>query len=122
MINGRSSVVIDSALTSGFVVDLRGRLSNREAREAVGLAARAVAGQAPEDRSPRAPAPADEGATSAPAPGGRPWRVVDRLGEQIIGELLAARRTGMTLRSLAQRYGVSESTVKRLTINAKNVD
>ncbi len=34
-------------------------------------------------------------------------RLVDRLGEQIICDLLADRRTGATQRVLAERYGMS---------------
>jgi hypothetical protein len=39
---------------------------------------------------------------------------VDRLGEQIIRELLADRRSGATKRELVERYGISMSSVKRI--------
>ncbi|HTE64762.1 MAG TPA: hypothetical protein VK736_00690 [Candidatus Binatia bacterium] len=44
----------------------------------------------------------------------RRWRLVDRLGERIILQLLRDSRTGTTHRGLAERYGISLSSVKRL--------
>jgi DNA invertase Pin-like site-specific DNA recombinase len=44
-----------------------------------------------------------------------PRRVVDRLGEAVVQEIIEARRAGVKLREVAKRYGISESTVKRLT-------
>jgi hypothetical protein len=41
-------------------------------------------------------------------------RLVDRLGEQIIGDLLRDRRSGASKQVLAERYGISLSSVKRL--------
>jgi hypothetical protein len=84
-------------------VDLSGCLSNPEGRESVGLAAKAVALRAVGD-----------GSMGAPAPAVRPWRVADRLGENIIAELLAKSAGGMTQRSLAAAYSISLSSVKRL--------
>jgi DNA invertase Pin-like site-specific DNA recombinase len=49
-----------------------------------------------------------------PSPAPRRWRLVDRLGEQIIRELLADRRSGATKRELVERYGISMSSVKRI--------
>jgi len=43
-----------------------------------------------------------------------PKRVVDRLGEATVRELVEARRAGAKLRELGDRYGISESSVKRL--------
>jgi len=43
-----------------------------------------------------------------------PRRVVDRLGGQTVHELIDARRAGAKLRELAERYQVSESSLKRL--------
>lgn len=43
-----------------------------------------------------------------------PRRVVDRLGDEAVRELVEARRGGATLRELVERYGVSESSLKRL--------
>lgn len=43
-----------------------------------------------------------------------PKLVVDRLGEARVRELIAARRAGAKLRDLVDRYGISESSVKRL--------
>jgi DNA-binding GntR family transcriptional regulator len=48
------------------------------------------------------------------APQRQRWRLVDRLGEQIIRELLRDSDSGATQRSLAERYGISLSSVKRL--------
>jgi hypothetical protein len=44
-----------------------------------------------------------------------PKQVVDRLGETAVRELIEARRAGAKLRELVDRYGISESSVKRLT-------
>jgi len=44
-----------------------------------------------------------------------PRRVVDRLGEDVACEIIAARQAGAKLRDLAERFGISESSVKRLT-------
>jgi hypothetical protein len=41
-------------------------------------------------------------------------RVVDRLGEDTVRELIEARRAGAKLRALTEQYEVSESSVKRL--------
>lgn len=84
-------------------MDLRGRLSNPQALENVGLAAQALAAIKP-----------DAGQTSSPPPAPRRWRIVGRLGEQTIRDLLRDNRSGMTMRALAQRYGISVSSGKRL--------
>jgi hypothetical protein len=81
-------------------VDLRGCLSNPQALEAVGLAARAVGG-----------IKVEQVRAATAAPGRRRWRVVDRLGEQVIRELLTARHAGATKPALAKRYGISLSSV-----------
>jgi hypothetical protein len=44
----------------------------------------------------------------------RRWRVADRLGSQVVGQLLADRRSGMTKPALAARYAISLSSVKRM--------
>jgi len=44
----------------------------------------------------------------------RRWRPVDRLGDRIILELLPDSRTGTTHRALAERHGISMSSVKRV--------
>ena len=41
------------------------------------------------------------------------WRVVDRLGDEAVAELMAAFVAGATREVLAERYGVSLSSVKR---------
>jgi len=51
-------------------------------------------------------------ATLAPAV---PRRVVDRLGEDAVREMIEARAAGVKLREVAERYGISESSVKRLS-------
>lgn len=44
----------------------------------------------------------------------RPWRVDDRLNEADTEQLIAAFTSGTSKRKLAERYGISESSVKRL--------
>jgi methylphosphotriester-DNA--protein-cysteine methyltransferase len=73
--------------------------------DVVALAERAVAGRKLEGVG---------SSSSSPARATRPWRLVDRLGEQIIIELVAGKRSGATKRVLAERYGVSPSGVKRI--------
>jgi DNA invertase Pin-like site-specific DNA recombinase len=55
----------------------------------------------------------DGGRAYSPAPPWR-WRLVDRLGEQVIRELIADGRAGATKRELVERYGISLSSVKRI--------
>jgi len=43
-----------------------------------------------------------------------PRRVADRLGDEVVRELVEARRAGAKLRELVERYEVSESSLKRL--------
>ena len=43
-----------------------------------------------------------------------PRRVIDRLGEDVVREVIEARASGVKLREVAERYGISESSVKRL--------
>jgi hypothetical protein len=43
-----------------------------------------------------------------------PRRVVDRLGDEAVRELVEARRAGAKLRDLVERYEISESSLKRL--------
>jgi hypothetical protein len=43
-----------------------------------------------------------------------PRRVADRLGEDTVHELVEARRAGAKLRERAERYAISESSLKRL--------
>ena len=50
-----------------------------------------------------------------------PKRVADRLGEAAVREMIEARRAGMTLKDVAQRYGISESSVKRVTSNHADI-
>jgi hypothetical protein len=49
---------------------------------------------------------------------GMPRRVVDRLGEDVVQEIAGARQAGMKLKDVAKRYGISESSVKRLSTAA----
>jgi len=44
----------------------------------------------------------------------RRWRVVDRLDKDDIEALVAAFAAGTSKRELAERHGISESSVKRL--------
>jgi DNA invertase Pin-like site-specific DNA recombinase len=43
-----------------------------------------------------------------------PKRVVDRLDEAAVRELIEARQAGAKLRELVEQYGISESSVKRM--------
>jgi AraC-like DNA-binding protein len=43
-----------------------------------------------------------------------PRRVVDRLGEDMVREIAEARKVGMKLKDVAKKYGISESSVKRI--------
>lgn len=84
-------------------MDLRGRLSNPDAVEAVALAGQAMTGRRV------------DGATGSATPRATlPWRLVDRLGDQLITDLLRDGRAGATKLSLAKRYGISLSSVKRI--------
>ena len=85
-------------------MDLRGRFSNPETVETVALAAQAIAG-----------VKIHHGSTASRPLAHRRWRLVDRLGEQIISDLLRDSGMGTTQLKLAERYGISLSSVKRLT-------
>jgi hypothetical protein len=84
-------------------VDLRGRLSNPGIRDIVAHTAKLVSRVS-----------VDHGSTSAPRRTARRWRLVDRLGEQIILEIVRSSHAGTTHRALAERYGISLSSVKRV--------
>jgi hypothetical protein len=56
----------------------------------------------------------DHSHTAAPTKAPRHWRLVDRLGEQVIGDLLRDRHADATRGALAERYGLSVSSVKRV--------
>ena len=43
-----------------------------------------------------------------------PLQVVDRLGEDVVREMIEVRRAGTTFKDLAERCSISESSVKRL--------
>ena len=57
----------------------------------------------------------DHYSAASPLSARRRWRLVDRLGEQIIRQLLTDSRAGTPQRELAERYGISLSSVKRLS-------
>ncbi len=84
-------------------MDLRGRLSNPEVREVVAQAAQAV----------NAIKVGAGHAVSLP-PALRRWRLVDRIGADAIHKLAADADSGTTKRELAERYGISLSSVKRI--------
>jgi hypothetical protein len=44
----------------------------------------------------------------------RRWKLADRLGEEIIQQLLADSRAGMGKPVLMEKYGISRSSVKRI--------
>jgi len=83
-------------------VELRGCYSNPKALEMVELAERAIDG-----------IEIDAGRVPSPPPTRR-WRLADRLGEQVIREMLQDRWSGMTKRAFAVRHGISLSSVKRI--------
>jgi hypothetical protein len=56
----------------------------------------------------------DHYSAASPLSARRHWRLVDRLGEQIIHELLTDSRAGTQQRELAERYDISVSSVKRI--------
>ena len=94
---------LDRGSSKAAMVDLRGRISNREVREDLALAAQAVAH-----------VKINDGSTASPPSVRRRWRIVDRLGEQIIDDLYRDSHAGASKRELAERYGVSLSSVKRV--------
>jgi hypothetical protein len=85
-------------------VDLSGRLSNPDIRNVVAHVTTLISH-----------VPVDHGSTSTPRQAGRRLRLVDRLGEQVFRELLRDSGIGTTQRRLAEQYGISLSSVKRLT-------
>jgi AraC-like DNA-binding protein len=92
------------------MVDLTGTYSNRgDLADLLRRARRWVS----EDR---------EGSIQDPQPSVRakpsstvPRRVVDRLGEDVVRQVIEARRAGAKLKDVAKQYGISESSVKRVT-------
>jgi DNA invertase Pin-like site-specific DNA recombinase len=86
-----------------LLVELRGRFSNPDVRAVVAQATQAVAG-----------VKVGYGDEASPAVARPRWRLVDRLGEQIIRDLLRDSHSGATQRRLAERYGISLSSVKRV--------
>ena len=44
----------------------------------------------------------------------RPWPVADRIGEQAVRDLVRDRQAGAPKQMLAERYGISLSSVKRV--------
>jgi DNA invertase Pin-like site-specific DNA recombinase len=56
----------------------------------------------------------DQQERPALAPQRQRWRLVDRLGEEIIQEMLHDSHSGATQRRLAERYGISLTSVKRV--------
>ena len=100
---GRSCVFkIKYALTSNFAVELVRLYSNPDVRDIVAHAANAVTNVKLDHYS------------AASLSARRRWRLVDRLGEQITRELLTDSRSGTPQRELAERYGISVSSVKRI--------
>lgn len=51
-----------------------------------------------------------------------PRRVVDRLGKDVVHEIIEARAAGVKLREIAERYGISESSVKRTCTKAADLN
>lgn len=63
------------------------------------------------------PTPAEDRQASArtTAKAAAPKRVADRLGEAAVREMIDARRAGVKIKDLARQYGISESSIKRLS-------
>lgn len=49
----------------------------------------------------------------------RRWRLLDRLGEQVIRQLVTDSRSGVTKPELVARYHISRSSVKRILKQAR---
>lgn len=65
----------------------------------------------------------DEPGVVSTGRGGRDVTSVrERLGEGGVQALVASRRAGATMRELVERYGISESSVKRLVKKARVAD
>jgi|SRR6266700_4290514 len=62
----------------------------------------------------RAPLEAPRASVRAKAKAIVPRRVIDRLCDEVVHELVEAPRAGAKLRELVERYEVSESSLKRL--------
>lgn len=45
---------------------------------------------------------------------GRQWSLQDRLGEELIRDLVQGRLAGVSQKETAEKYGISESSVKRI--------
>jgi hypothetical protein len=100
--NARTAAFGGHGWSKTTMVDLRGCYSNPQVVEAMALAEQAIKdikidGERFCSRAPR-----------------RRWRLTDRLGEQIILQVVNDRRSGMTKLALAKRYGISLSSVKRI--------
>jgi hypothetical protein len=83
-------------------VELRGCYSNPHALDQLELAKQAIE-----------LVKLDGGSVYRP-PASRRWKLVDRLGELIIRQLVEDRQGGVATRELVERYGISLSSVKRI--------
>jgi hypothetical protein len=90
-------------LLGACAVELVRLYSNPDVRDIVAHAAKAVTH-----------VKLDHYSAASPLSTRRRWRLVDRLGEQIIRELLTDSRAGTPQRELAERYGISVISVKRI--------
>lgn len=99
----------DRALICTNAVDLTWTWSKRQdLADQLRSRVRRLAGQDPNPVEDRQRSPRTTAKAAAPR------RVADRLGEATVRELIEARRAGTKLRELVDRYGISESSVKRL--------
>jgi hypothetical protein len=92
-----------SSLPQFFSVELVGRYSNPRSLETVSQAAEAITNIEPKT---------SQAVSNLRVHG--PWRLRDRLGEQVIASILRDSQAGTTQRRLAERYGISLSSVKRV--------
>jgi len=94
---------VESRDFEGIQLDLRGRFSNPKYGPWWRRATQAIAG-----------VKVDGSDEASPALAGPRWRLIDRLGGPGIQEMLHDTHSGATRRSLAQCYGISLSSVKRV--------
>jgi hypothetical protein len=90
------------------VVELLSRYSNREdlLKPLVNVLERINSEPEPDEPQDQLP--------SADGPDPRPWQVTDRLSPADIKTLVKSFLAGDTIRVLAERYGISTTSVKRL--------
>jgi hypothetical protein len=98
------------------MVELIGRYSNPDEWEQLADTTHAL-------NQPWADVEASDGPSARPSScPRRPWPVTDRLGQQTVLELLRDSRSGVMQCVLAERYGISLSSVKRIMRRHRAID